>query len=177
MKNPNAPRPETIECEISINHSEVIFDVRNITHKIGRSHFSGDNFVNVAVIQADESPQDMELLAHFMKRRITDLCARMTRYFKGSETKKEVDNVGREYLNTIIALALPDNWQENNEQNLQTAAYNYVVNACVSDFLTNANARESVIYAEKADMELDLIKYYISARKPGTMRRHRHFVG
>lgn len=177
MKNPNAPRPETLECEISINHSDVIFEVRNITHKIGRSHFSGDNFVNVAVIQADESPQDMSLLQHFMTRRIADLATRMTRYFRGKTTTEEIDTVGRKYLNTTISLAFPDNWQENCEQNLQTAAYNYVVNACVADFLTNANAREAAIYLEKADMELDLIKYYISARKPGTLRRHRHFMG
>lgn len=177
MKNPNAPRPETIECDIIINHSEAIFDIRNITHKIGRAHFNGDNMMNVSVIQADDSPQDMAIMERSLERRIADIEAKVVRYSRGRKTTEELDAVGRPSRTTTISLAMPDNWQEHSKLNLETAVYNYVVNMCVSDFLANVNTGEAALYAEKADMELDQVKYYVSTRKPGTMRRHRHFVG
>ncbi len=168
MKNPNAPRPETIECSFEIDHSAVIFDVRNLTHKIGRAHFNGDNLMAVSVMQADESPQDIAIITRSMERKIADIRARVVRYLRSCETSNNV---------TTLTLAFPDNWQEHSKDNLETAMYNYVVNACVSDFLANTNAGEAAIYADRADMELDQVKYYISTRKPGTMRRHRHFMG
>lgn len=177
MKNPNSPRPETIECKISINHSEAIFDIRNITHKLGQAHYDGSNIRRISVMQADDSPQDMALVSRFLERRIAAVEARVIRYSRGRETQEETDVVGRTSLVTTITLAFPDNWQEHCRQNLETAAYNYVVNACVSDFLANTNTAEAALYAEKAELELDQIKYYVSTRKPGTMRRHRHFMG
>lgn len=177
MRHPKAPRPETSLCEISIDHSAAIFDIRNITHKVGRAHFNGENMMNVSVMQADDSSQDMALMELSLKRRIAEVEAKVMRYSRGCETTKEVDAVGRETLTTTISLALPDNWQDNCMRNLQTAAYNYVVYACVADFLANVNAREAAIYAESADLELDQVKYYVSTRKPGTLRRHRNFIG
>lgn len=177
MRNPNAPRPETIECAIVISHSAAIFDIRNITHKIGRAHFDGTNIMNVSVMQADDSPQDMALIERSLERRIANVEARVIRYSRGRVTTEEKDAVGRTSLTTTLTLAFPDNWQEHCRMNLETAIYNYIVNACVSDFLSNTNAAEAALYAEKAEIELDQIKYYVSTRKPGTMRRQRHFMG
>ena len=177
MRNRTAPRPETSLCDIVINHSEAIFDIRNITHKVGRANFNGENMMSVSVMQADDSPQDMALIERSLKRRISDVETKVMRYSRGSETTEETDAVGRKSLTTTISLAFPDTWQDNCMRNLQTAAYNYVVYACVSDFLSTVNAREAAVYAENADIELDQVKYYVSVRKPGTLRRNRNFMG
>lgn len=177
MKNPNAPRPEILEFDITINHSEAIFDIQNITHKIGRAHYDGSNIMRVSVMQADDSPQDTALIARFLERRIAAVESKVIRYSRGRTTKEETDAVGRSSMSTTISLAFPDNWQEHCRPNLETAIYDYVVNACVSDFLANTNTAEAAIYAERAEIDLEQIKYYVSTRKPGTMRRHRHFMG
>lgn len=153
-----------------IKHDDIVFDIQNITHKYGRIQYNGENIEEVAILQVDNSEQDTEIIKQSLKRRLSELEMKMMRYIDYSETN-ETGTI------TIIYLKMPDNWPDKNVKLLQIASYEFLVNACIADYLRIVRPKDVPIYEDKAETNLNDIKYALNTRIPGTLRIPYPFKG
>lgn len=134
---------------IILNLSELLYDVYNKTYLTGKSRADGDNFVQVALMQATEDEESKNQIL----RSITNAFA-------------EVKRVVGEYLyegcdlasNSLTAdptielcLLVPDNFNVSAKDNIALAIHQYIVNTAIYDWFIITNKEDASSYLSQAN--------------------------
>lgn len=161
--------------QIVIHKEELLFDIENITHKIGNSRMNLDNKEQRAVynLQADDGEQDRSIVFRSISKHISRAKNRMNVYLITKSPEVECNHLvtDENEKDYVIVLRFPWNWCDDYFTQLSDAIHDYVVNACIFDFLLISAPSEAKIYKDLSDIAYDNIKTCISARLAGTTRR------
>ena len=112
---------------INIQHSDIIYAVRNKTHKIGKSAAADPRAESN--MQADDTTQDTKIVSDSIDKAIGNVIREMSKYV--------ADTLHNDGMTTIV-FAMPATWRSENKNGMITDIYNFIVDFCVFEFMTTA---------------------------------------
>lgn len=131
---------------IRIRHNDIVYAVRNKTHKTSKSSGLKDARIE-SNMQADDTPQDTRIVNDSMSKAIGNVMRELSKYISSTETSSEDF--------TIVTFTMPSTWRDTNKTGLVDDIYNYIVDFTVSEFFTFArNYDDAKQYMATAVAEL-----------------------
>ena len=131
---------------ITIIKNNVLFAIKNVTHKIGDSlPQTNENSELIYEMQADDSTQDMEIINDAVNQAIINISSKTMKFFVSDDSDE---------LNHILIFEFSNRWNPSLAEKLQLQIYDYLVNFSIHSFLSNIDPNRAVIYENTAALRL-----------------------
>ena len=141
---------------ITIKYADVIYAVRNKTHKLGKSSGLKDPRME-SNMQADDTNQDTNIVTDSIGKAIGNVSKELSKYVSSVTPGDGI---------TTIAFVMPSTWRETNKVGLVDDIYNYLVDFAVAEFLTSARDGEGArAYMKTAEASLANAKIKLYDKK------------
>lgn len=154
-----------MDITITLSVKELVYDVQNKSYLTGRSRQTGNNFEEVANMQASDDLEDLNQVKRSIGNALAILKLRLSEY-KPSTNAIGTDNTLLSATGDItISLTMPSNFNEAITSAIVGSAHQFVVNTAVADWFTITNKADAADYAAKAEINVQQIREAINKRK------------
>ena len=141
---------------ITLDKSELIFDIQNKTHLAGRSRRTDTNAVGVSNMQIGDDPEDNEQMLRSIESACQSLAMEVSEYILDTETdiseegRKTDNGLSAESQPIVIKLKMPSNYDFSCKQTLSTAMHDYIVCNTLAEWFCITNKDEVAGYSQLA---------------------------
>lgn len=152
------------EININISHAELIYDIDNELHLVGRTYQQNDA-VLASHIQSDELPQNRNFIIRKATMAINTAKATMAEYIEDYESVP--DNSLNESFSegsTTLCLLMPSNFNMSLDATLATLTHDFIVNYVCSEWLKKSVPKDAAVYAEDAQNTLQTLTDTLNSR-------------
>ena len=148
---------------ITLYMSELVYDVQNKTYLTGRSRSNGDNFEQVANMQADDEEESSKQILRSIGNAYGSLMAKLSKYVDSNLTTA-TDKIIDENANLTIALQMPGSYNKAANDAVVAAVHQYIVNTAIADWFVITNKPDAVEYANLAAVNITQLREALSKR-------------
>lgn len=148
---------------ITLKREEIMSDVVNAAHVVGRRLMAVGNEEKAADIQTPEESVDKYIVARAMAAGLSALREKCARYLTSGRLAD--DNTLEDVTgNYELTLSMPERWNFGATTRLTTRMHDYVANYCVYNIFEKTNPEEAANYLSKAASDLDGVKAILELR-------------
>ena len=148
---------------ITLYMSELVFDVQNKTYLTGRSRTNGENFEQVANMQADDEEENSKQILRSIGNAYGSLMAKLSEYVDSNLTTA-TDKIIDENANLTIALQMPGSYNKAANEAVVAAVHQYIVNSAIADWFVITNKSDAVEYANLAAVNITQLREALNKR-------------
>ena len=148
---------------ITLYMSELVFDVQNKTYLTGRSRTNGENFEQVANMQADDEEESSKQILRSIGNAYGSLMAKLSEYVDSNLTTA-TDKIIDENANLTIALQMPGSYNKAANEAVVAAVHQYIVNTAIADWFVITNKSDAVEYANLAAVNITQLREALNKR-------------
>lgn len=153
---------------IKLYVSELMYDIQNLTYLTGRSRGNGQNFEEVANMQASDDDDNKNRILRSIQANFNLLRNKLSEYLvPGSPEATEADTVlldSSKESTLSLTLSMPSNFNSSTAETISSAAHEFIMDMAVADWFTITNKADAADYISKAQGELNNIREAISKR-------------
>jgi hypothetical protein len=148
---------------VTLHMSELLYDVQNKTFLTGRSRDNGQNFAEVAHMQASGDDEDNNQILRSIGNAFNALKTDLSEYL--DETKTSTSNVLiSESENLTLAFKMPSNYNQAATDSISASLHSYIVNKAVAEWFNITNKADASDYLALAAENLEQAKKAVSKR-------------
>ena len=134
---------------VTLYMSELIYDVQNKTFLTGRSRSNGDNFEQVANMQADDEDENLKQVLRSIGNAYGILTTKLSEYIDSNNTTA-TDKILDQDADLIITLQMPGSYNKATAEAVASATHQYIVNTAVADWFIITNKPDASDYVTLA---------------------------
>lgn len=153
---------------ITLYMSELIYDVQNKTFLTGRSRDNGNNYAEVAHMQASDDEENGNQILRSIGNAFANLKTKLAEYIDDTNTTTTNNAQISESSNLQLALTMPSNFNQASADNIGAALHQYVVNQAIGDWFTITNKADAADYIALAQSNLNIALEAVSKRRRPT---------
>lgn len=148
---------------ITLNVSEIIYDIQNKTYLTGKSRNDGTNHAHVAAMQANDDDENANQILRSVQMAFGILRAKLGEYLNLT-----VHTAGNQLIKAgarlDFILSMPSNYNLSTVDTIASAAHQFIVALAVKDWFTITHKTDATEYAALADASLAIISEAASKR-------------
>lgn len=148
---------------ITLYMSELVYDVQNKTYLTGRSRSNGDNFEQVANMQADDEEESSKQILRSIGNAYGSLMAKLSEYVV-SEKTTATNLITDQEANLTIALQMPGSYNKAANEAVVAAVHQYIVNTAIADWFVITNKSDAADYANLAAVNITQLREALNKR-------------
>lgn len=148
---------------ITLYMSELFFDVQNKTYLTGRSRSNGENFEQVANMQADDEEENSKQILRSIGNAYGSLMAKLSEYVVSDKTTA-TNLITDQEANLTIALQMPGSYNKAANEAVVAAVHQYIVNTAIADWFVITNKSDAVEYANLAAVNITQLREALNKR-------------
>lgn len=148
---------------ITLYMSELVFDVQNKTYLTGRSRTNGENFEQVANMQADDEEENSKQILRSIGNAYGSLMAKLSEYVVSDKTTA-TNLITDQEANLTIALQMPGSYNKAANEAVVAAVHQYIVNTAIADWFVITNKSDAVEYANLAAVNITQLREALNKR-------------
>ena len=148
---------------ITLYMSELVFDVQNKTYLTGRSRTNGENFEQVANMQADDEEESSKQILRSIGNAYGSLMAKLSEYVVSDKTKA-TNLITDQAANLTIALQMPGSYNKAANEAVVAAVHQYIVNTAIADWFVITNKSDAAEYANLAAVNITQLREALNKR-------------
>ena len=148
---------------ITLYMSELVFDVQNKTYLTGRSRSNGDNFEQVANMQADDEEESSKQILRSIGNAYGSLMAKLSEYVVSDKTTA-TNLITDQEANLTIALQMPGSYNKAANEAVVAAVHQYIVNTAIADWFVITNKSDAADYANLAAVNITQLREALNKR-------------
>lgn len=148
---------------ITLYMSELVFDVQNKTYLTGRSRTNGENFEQVANMQADDEEENSKQILRSIGNAYGSLMAKLSEYVVSDKTTA-TNLITDQEANLTIALQMPGSYNKAANEAVVAAVHQYIVNTAIADWFVITNKSDVVEYANLAAVNITQLREALNKR-------------
>ena len=148
---------------ITLYMSELVFDVQNKTYLTGRSRTNGENFEQVANMQADDEEENSKQILRSIGNAYGSLMAKLSEYVVSDKTTA-TNLITDQEANLTIALQMPASYNKAANEAVVAAVHQYIVNTAIADWFVITNKSDAVEYANLAAVNITQLREALNKR-------------
>ena len=148
---------------ITLYMSELVFDVQNKTYLTGRSRTNGENFEQVANMQADDEEENSKQILRSIGNAYGSLMAKLSEYVVSDKTTA-TNLITDQGANLTIALQMPGSYNKAANEAVVAAVHQYIVNTAIADWFVITNKSDAVEYANLAAVNITQLREALNKR-------------
>lgn len=162
---------------VTLHKSEMIYQVQNKTYLTGLSRENGQNFEQVANLQANDDDDHMNQIIRSMDGAFAELKTKLSQYisstteplngYTANNVQLLTETVAGEVttpVNYILTLDMPSNFNDAVKETIAAACDKYVVNTAIADWFVITKPDEAPSYISLATVALQTIREAINKR-------------
>lgn len=169
---------EYIERTITLYKAEVLYDVDNITNRIGLARTDGSGARQTALLQTDTSTNTRAMINRAYALAMAEIRAKLSAYIyitdvstEGNDKLDSVSSTVAATANTVIVLHLPTTWEQANFDSIVLYLHNFLVYRTIYEYMRIVNPNEAVMYFNLANDAIDHAKWGCDARVFGAVKK------
>lgn len=148
---------------ITLSKASIILDVNNVAYFTGRSRSTGDNPEQVANMQSDD--QEECVIRRFVHNAAEKAKTTLSAVLKKSAKETESSTNDINATDAIIyELELNSNFDMNQSASISSSIHDSIVNNALGEWFLIANPAEAAVYFDKANANLQNVRYAINKR-------------
>lgn len=148
---------------ITLYMSELVFDVQNKTYLTGRSRTNGENFEQVANMQADDEEESSKQILRSIGNAYGSLMAKLSEYVVSDKTTA-TNLITDQETNLTIALQMPGSYNKAANEAVVAAVHQYIVNTAIADWFVITNKSDAAEYANLAAVNITQLREALNKR-------------
>ena len=148
---------------ITLYMSELVFDVQNKTYLTGRSRTNGENFEQVANMQADDEEENSKQILRSIGNAYGSLMAKLSEYVVSDKTTA-TNLITDQEANLTIALQMPGSYNKAANEAVVAAVHQYIVNTAIAEWFVITNKSDAVEYANLAAVNITQLREALNKR-------------
>lgn len=148
---------------ITLYMSELVFDVQNKTYLTGRSRTNGENFEQVANMQADDEEENSKQILRSIGNAYGSLMAKLSEYVVSDKTTA-TNLITDQEANLTIALQMPGSYNKAANEAVVAAVHQYIVNTAIADWFVITNKSDAVEYVNLAAVNITQLREALNKR-------------
>lgn len=148
---------------ITLYMSELVFDVQNKTYLTGRSRTNGENFEQVANMQADDEEESSKQILRSIGNAYGSLMAKLSEYVVSDKTTA-TNLITDQAANLTIALQMPGSYNKAANEAVVAAVHQYIVNTAIADWFVITNKSDAAEYANLAAVNITQLREALNKR-------------
>ena len=148
---------------ITLYMSELVFDVQNKTYLTGRSRTNGENFEQVANMQADDEEENSKQILRSIGNAYGSLMAKLSEYVVSDKTTA-TNLITDQEANLTIALQMPGSYNKAANEAVVAAVHQYIVNTAIADWFVITNKPDAVDYVNLAAVNITQLREALNKR-------------
>lgn len=143
--------------------SELVFDVQNKTYLTGRSRANGENFEQVANMQADDEEESSKQILRSIGNAYGSLMAKLSEYVVSEQTTA-TNLITDQAANLTIALQMPGSYNKAANEAVVAAVHQYIVNTAIADWFVITNKSDAADYSNLAAVNITQLREALNKR-------------
>lgn len=152
---------KTITLTLHLN--EVIYQVQNKTYLTSKSRSNGNNFEEVANMQANSDEENMSQIMGSIKSAVASFRMKMSEYISETKTTANNDEMSSEG-DVTLTLTMPSNFNEGSVDSIMANFNDYVIYRAVAEWFTISNKTDTNDYAAMAENSIAQAREAINKR-------------
>lgn len=130
---------------ITLYMSELIYDIQNKTYITGRSRQNGNNFEEVANMQANDDEENLNQITRSIQNAYSLAKIKLSEYIEESGTTGSNELASSEE-NITVSLKMPGNYNESTVESISSAVHQFIVNTAVGEWFSMTNKADAADY-------------------------------
>lgn len=147
---------------MTLHKSELIYDVQNKTYLTGRSRANGDNYEQVANMQADNDDENLNQVLRSLGNAWGAMKLRLSEYLSDSGKADNILMSGTEDIDLV--LWMPSNFDWHVKDSISKTMHQYLVNYAIGDWFTITNKEDAAPYIALANANLEQLREAVNKR-------------
>lgn len=148
------------EFTISIKRSELVKDVRNETHKIGKGKVGSQVSAQaISNMQADDLGQDTRIVETSIRKSLERVVGDLSKHIQ------DVGNNPTDEDEFFIKFRMSRYYNPTSDGTIETGIYDFVKDKAIYDFVKLTSQREANLYDNEAEMRLLIVKRILNNKK------------
>lgn len=146
-----------IPITLTLQMSEIVYDVQNETYLTGRSRSNGQNHEQVANMQNNDDEENLNQVLRNIGTAFATLKTELSEYIVGT-TSSANDTLMDVEASLVLTLTMPSNYDKATVDTLVSAAHQYIVCTAVSKWFLITNKADAGDYVNQAASYLEQIR-------------------
>lgn len=134
---------------ITLYMSELIYDIQNKTYITGRSRQTGNNFEEVANMQANDDDENANQIVRSIQNAYGLAKSKLSEFIEEAETTGSNELISSED-NITVTLKMPGNYNESTVESISSAIHRFVVNTAIGEWFSMTNKADAADYFNTA---------------------------
>ena len=134
---------------ITLYMSELIYDIQNKTYITGRSRQNGNNFEEVANMQANDDDENANQIVRSIQNAYGLAKSKLSEFIEESETTGSNELISSED-NITVTLKMPGNYNESTVESISSAIHRFIVNTAIGEWFSMTNKADAADYFNMA---------------------------
>lgn len=130
---------------ITLYMSELIYDIQNKTYITGRSRKNGNNFEEVANMQANDDDENANQIVRSIQNAYSIAKIKLSEYIEESATTGSNELASSE-KNITVTLKMPGNYNESTVETITSAVHRFIVNTAIGEWFSMTNKADAADY-------------------------------
>lgn len=151
-----------VKITVKLHKSELIYDVQNKTYLTGRSRANGDNYEQVAYMQADNDDENLNQVLRSLGNAWGAMRLRLSEYLSDSGNADNILMSGTEDIDLV--LLMPSNFDWHEKDSISKTMHQYLVNYAIGDWFTITNKEDAAPYIALANANLEQLREAVNKR-------------
>ncbi|MCU6767351.1 hypothetical protein OCV73_00040 [Barnesiella propionica] len=148
---------------ITLYLSELIYDVQNKTYLTARSRYNGNNYKEIANMQADDDDENSNQIIRSIGNAFAILKTKLCEYiFDSGDTASDEQIITEGEL--TLTLEMPHNYNPATRKTIASAMHQFIVDSAVGDWFIITNKSDATDYMTMAAAQLVIIREAINKR-------------
>ena len=148
---------------ITLNISEIIYDIQNKTYLTGRSAADGSNHAHIANMQANDDDENAAQILRSVTNAYAVLRNRFAEYSDTSENNGDNKSLETED-DLLLTLNMPSNFNGNVVKTISESAHQFIVATAIADWFAITAKGETTDYSIVAGKALAVLEEALSKR-------------
>lgn len=148
---------------ITLDVSEMVYDIQNKTFLTGKSRSDGANHAIVAAMQANDDDENANQILRSVSMAFSNLKNKLGEYL-ALKTSTATNGLLRAGSQLELTLSMPSNYNLSTVATIAEAAHQYIVSVAVKDWFTITHKADAGEYATLAEASLAVISEAVNKR-------------
>jgi len=148
---------------VTLYASELIYDIQNKTFLTGRSRRNGDNFEDVAHMQANDDEEVSNQILRSIGTAWSNLRTQLSEFVDEDGTTANNVLISQED-NIVITLLLPSNYNNGTRDAISANLHDFIVNYAIGEWFSITNKSDAADYISKCSANIINIRDAINRR-------------
>lgn len=148
---------------ITLFMSELLYDIENKTHLTARSLYAGDNDRQTAMMRVTADDEDRNNILRSIGNVLGTLRTTLNEYAPYVNAAGATDEL-TPTTNISIILAMPSNYNPQQNDAVAAALHQYVVDSAIGDWFTMTDKADAAPYLQSASADLEKLGEALNKR-------------